>query len=30
LCRNYSYKLHNKILEVVKMVADTWSINPVM
>ena len=23
LCRNYSYKLHNKILEVVKMVADT-------
>jgi hypothetical protein len=23
LCRNYRYKLHNKRLEVVKMVADT-------
>jgi hypothetical protein len=33
LCRNYCYRLHNKRLEVVtmvKMAADTWSINPFM
>ena len=29
LCRNDCYKLHKR-LELIKMVADTWSINPVM